>query len=230
MSLKSLDDLSRENETVLFDTSVLSGYLEKNNGDFNFETIGEKATYKKNCNNFLIKFLEYLPDGQRFFVTFPIWNELGNFSSYNFKKNVKKNGSHKNDDLLKLRRIIKEQHQVKRKVIDSLAENHKILFPEGNIKEEYDALAEKYRNIQTDYFLSDADFDFLLTGMSMAKKSFPVIFVSNDLGIFHARNEMLRDAYLSEREARFFMRKETWLFKRLFPDFNYKKERLVTHP
>lgn len=213
--IKSLEELASEDCRILFDTSAIINPLGKGRKYFDFKAVREKADFKEQNNNFLRDVTSYIINKGNFFVTGYVLEEISNYPNYDYKKIIKKEGHCRDKELLRLRRMIKKEEQNKRRMVNAFIDNNKLVVLEDEMKKLYERISEKYQGLKEKYKLSDTDFDFLLTGITFAMASVPVIFVSNDYKIFYARNKILRGNCLEEHDVRFFTRVDFFKFNPL---------------
>ena len=224
--VKSLEELASENCSILFDTSIIISPLGKKRGFFDSKRIKEKADFIEENNNFIQEMRKYVINGNNFFTTTPVIEEIYNRSHYNYKKKIRKDWLSKGKELLRLRRLIKKEEQEKTRLKNAFVDNRKLIMFEGETKKLYERVSEKYQKVIGEYSLSHTDFDFLMTGITLAMTSNPVIFVSNDYKILYARNKILERDHLEEQNVRFFTRIDTFKFMPLFYHKSHKIEQL----
>jgi len=209
--LKSLDELAKQ-DFVLIDTNIFSSPL---GGYKDLVNIKEKLiSVEKDCE-FLILMKNLVEEKGNFYITHLVFEEIQS-CSYNFKKSIRKNrGSQKkNRDLLELRRKLRERCKITRSLANSFQENDRIIGLREDEQLIYDSLCKKYNRNKKEYGLSDTDFDFLISGVTIAKtKSKYVTLVSNDFGIFKARTGIVKKENLSFKNLRFFIRESLYDFK-----------------
>ena len=216
--IKSLESLAKENSLVLWDTSAISCPIFKSNFLKQIKCHKEKerehADFREKNNIFIHNVGEYIKS-RNFFTTNFVLEEIGAGGHYGYKQMIKREGCCRNRELLRLRRAIKEERHEKGKVINAFTDNNKIILLDDEKRRVYFTASKKYQNFKTKYELSDTDFDFLITGLSLAATSRPVIFLSNDLKIYHARNEIVEDMNLNRNDARFFIRDRIFEFREI---------------
>ena len=224
--IKTLEELASEDCCILFDTSVITP-LGKGKEFFDSKTIKEKADFKEQNSNFLHELVRHIANKGNFFVTGCVLEEIGNRRNYDYKKTIRREGACKDRELLRLRRLIKRGEQEQRRVLNAFIDNDKVVILEGEMKKLYDRISEKYQMFIGKYSLSHADFDFLLTGITLAMASIPIIFVSNDYKIFYARDDILEDENIKEKDVSFLTRVDFFKFRPLFYHKHPKIEQLL---
>ena len=222
----TLEELAYKGNYVLFDTSAIISPLGKGMSHIDDKIIKEKADFKEENNNFLDKMTKYIISNGNFFATSYVLEEIIKIKHYNYKKKIRKEGSCRNHELLRLRRLIKMEEYSKKRIVNSFIDNNKVILIEHVNKNIYDNLIKKYHKFIDEYNLNHTDFDFLLTGMTLVAASNSVIFVSNDYKIFHARNRILKREKIEEQNAQFFTRIDFLKFQQLFYYKNHKIEQL----
>ncbi len=225
--IKSLEELASEDCHILFDTCVISRPLGNSTKFLEGKIIKEKADFYEKNNNFLDELIRYIVNKGNFFVTSYIIKEIVNHNSYHYKKAIRKEGGCRDRELLRLRRLFKREEQNKRRVANAFIDNDKLIILEGEMKKLYEKVSEKYQGLIEEYGLSNVDFDFLITGITLAMTSNPVIFLSNDYKIFHARNRILKREKIDEKMIRFFVREDFFSFRSLFYHKCHKFEQLL---
>ncbi|MFH1311005.1 MAG: hypothetical protein ABIH65_01215 [Nanoarchaeota archaeon] len=214
--IKSLEELTSEDCHILFDTSVIICPLGKNKEFFENRKEKAKADFLEKNNEFLNEMKEYILNKNNFFTTDSVIKELYSHHHYNYMKMIRRAGGHKDRELLRLRRMINKEQKEQRKIISAFTDNDKLIILEGEMGNIYDRIFEKYQKLIKENGLSYTDFDFLITGITLSMTSNPVIFVSNDYGIFHARNRILQKENLEEKDSRFFIRTNFFEFRSLY--------------
>ena len=216
--IRTLEELASEESLVLFDTSA-TDVLGKNRRNLEFHTEQELTQFTRDGIQFLIELRKYIKESN-FFITNPVFEELEYKEHYPYKKIIRKEGQCKNRELLELRREIRRFIREQGRTLTAFYDNQRVLPPFRTCEENkpanffldekkkklYEELHRRYLELRRKYELSDANYDFLITGITLAKTSTPVIFLSNDYNIFYARNAIVRDNLTSKQSARFFTR------------------------
>ncbi|MBA7524775.1 hypothetical protein ES705_16917 [subsurface metagenome] len=208
----SLEGLALRKCPVLFDTSVLLNYLTKNK---NSRTLAEKIAKIEEHYNFVSLMQNYIGKGSNFYITPLISEELQAGYNYSIKKNIKRMGFCRNRGLLKLHRKERESYKEQRKLVETFRDKNKILELREGEKIFYQIFYNRYIEFKEKYNLSEADFNFLISGMTLAKARCSVTLVSNDLGIFHARGDIWKEETRWPKKFKFFVRRDFLDFEKI---------------
>lgn len=197
---------------TLFDTSVLLNYFTENK---NSRTLAEKIAKIEKHYNFFSLMQNYIGKGSNFYITPLISEELQAGHSYSLKKNIKRMGFCRNRELLKLHRKEREGYKKQRRLVETFRDNNKILELREGEKIFYQIFYNRYIELKEKYNLSEADFDFLISGMTLARARCSVTLVSNDLGIFHARGDIWKEKTRWPKKLKFFVRRDFLDFEKI---------------
>ena len=208
----SLDSLALKEYPVLLDTSALIDYYTQNR---DLETLTEKFAKAKECYDFFVLMKNYVQNGSNFYITSLVSNELQMGYSLPFKKSIKKIGGCKNREILELHRKRRDATKARRILDRTFQENDKILKFGGEEQSWYDILYKRNIELKEKYKISESDFDLLISGGALAKTQRTVALVSNDLGIFRARKEILNREKLWSGKFKFFIREDFLNFKKI---------------
>ncbi|MCH8945682.1 MAG: hypothetical protein IIA85_02055 [Nanoarchaeota archaeon] len=208
--IKTLEEISERYGFILVDNSSLCwtslGNIETSLLDFegriSLSEEGKKST---------IFFKKFLEEGKNFYVTPSILKEYDTYYPYNKIIKNRKNTSKKCLEMYRKRR---EESKERRKLIRVLKENYGILEFDGNEKKLYDEMSRKYSFLKRKKNISEADFDFLISGAVVSMKRNLTSLISNDFGIFYSWRELLKKEKLTPKQLGFFVRKEFNVFKR----------------
>jgi len=208
----SLEGFALRKCPTLFDTSVLLNYYNRNQ---NPRTLTEKFAKIEEHYNFFSLMQNYIGKGSNFYITPLISEELQAGHNYSLKKNIKRMGFCRNRELLKLHRKEREGYKKQRRLVETFRDNNKILELREGEKIFYQIFYNRYIELKEKYNLSEADFDFLISGMTLARARCSVALVSNDSDIFHARKDILGEENLWFRKVKFFVRKDFLNFRKI---------------
>lgn len=208
----SLDSLALKEYPVLLDTSALLDYYTQAR---NPETSTEKFAKAKEGYDFFVLMKNYVQNGNNFYITSLVSNELQNGYSPPFKKGIKKIGGCKNRETLILHRKRREVAKARRALDRTFQESDKILKFGKDEQSLYDLLYKRNIGLKEKYELSESDFDLLISGGVLAKTGKTIALVSNDLGIFRARKEILNREKLWPNKFKFFIREYFLDYKKI---------------
>jgi len=205
---KTLEEIAKR-DFVLFDTSSLSNPL-KVSQSIDSASINEKIIMFEENFQFFCLMKEYLEKGTHFYITQLVFNEI-QAGGYSLKKNIKKHhlrgNIEKNRALLDFRRKLREKCKENRSLANLFQDYERVVKLNSNEQQIYDFFYNKYLILKYNYDLSETDFNFLISGISLAKTGKYVTFVSNDFDIFKARRRIVKSEDMLYKTTRFFIRK-----------------------
>lgn len=197
----SLEEFAQKQYPILLDTSALI-ILDKSKIPTNIE---KQFPIIEAYYNSLLLMKKYIKKGSNFYIT-PLVSKEFQAKNYNCCK------------LLRSYRKI-NNYEEEKDLINVFQDNNKILQFQGIKKNLYDILCERYINLGRGYGLSDANFESLISAITLAKKRISVALVSNDKGIFNARIDILTREHLWSGKVEFFTRNNSY-FERI-KEFRY---------
>ncbi|MEK6817728.1 MAG: hypothetical protein AABX80_02900, partial [Nanoarchaeota archaeon] len=199
----SLETLASMEYPVLLDTSVLLGYSNINRNQI---TLTEKFAKAKESYDFFVLMQDYVKNGSNFCITSLVSEELQNGYSFSLKKSIKKVGYCEDRKLLELHRKRRDSSKEQRILDRTFQENNKILQLRKDEQILYDLIYNGNFELKEKYKLSESNFDFLISGMVLAKANGIAALVSNDKGIFRARKDVLMKENFQFHKVKFFIR------------------------
>lgn len=214
---KNLEEIAVDSEErfFLFDTCALIGPLGKGIRDLECERVKDKTHILQKNEYFMREIRNYLETGKNFLVTDLVLEEFDDFKHYSYGESVKKPNGAIDRRLLLLRKKIKDQEMEKEKLVKSLRESESVLNLSGKPEEiYYNYLSGRYKDIAYNYNLSGPDFDFVLTGVSLALSNKNAALVSNDYQSMHAWNEIVIEENIDEQNLNFFTRVDFFNFEK----------------
>ncbi|MEX0920697.1 MAG: hypothetical protein WDZ62_00325 [Candidatus Pacearchaeota archaeon] len=228
--LLNLEDLAlcSEDHFVILDTCTLMSPIGVDIYNLNEGRVKDKRyTFLKN-KIFLEELNKHIKEGKNFNVTDLVLEEF-ECMNRDFYKDFTRLKGYFDREIIRLKRAIKDREKEKKDLIITLRKNDKVL----KIKDKaegiyYHYFLDKYENLFNFHDLSKADSDFLLTGASLAEAKNKVILVSNDGGIFRAREDFLKLENVDKDNLKFFNRKDFFKFKERSSK-NYKSKQLSSN-
>lgn len=208
-NIKKLEEIAESSDERIFllDTCALVSPLGAEIRDLNHERIKDKTQVLQKNEYFMKEMRNYLEEGKRFFVTDLVLGELECSGNYSYCKTVKNSNGAVDRRLLFLRKKIKDQEKERKKLTGSLRKNENVLkVSETPERIYYDYLFGRYEGLSRRYLLSDADFDFVLTGAALALAKKNVALISNDYKSMYAWNEIVVEEGIDEKILNFFTR------------------------
>lgn len=178
-----LDSLTENGNKVLFDTSAISNYLAEDRN----ESLAQRTERSRINTDFIETLIQKTKEGCNFYVTPMILNEL--FArNYNLKKRIKQNDRNRTPDERAARAILDFQRQTnneakaQRRLACLLEDSERVLQLNEREKIVYHQLSHSYSWMGEKYGMSQADFDFLISGNAWAYgRAEKVILVTNDI-------------------------------------------------
>ena len=210
--IKTLEEIGKRYPFILVDNSSLNWSsferIETNLLDFE-----RKMSISEERIKSAILFKEFLEGGKNFYITQLILREYDRSAYYPYSKKIKnrKNNSKKN---LELHRKRREESKEIGKLARSFGENCRILELNEDERKLYDKMSRKYSFLKRKRDISEADFDFLISGAVVSRTRDLTSLISNDFGIFYSWMELLRREKLTPEKLGFFIRKDFNVFKR----------------
>ena len=185
-------DLAHEMYPVLWDTSAILSQMYVNG---RYRNLVDKVEHRQKSNRFYTLMRGIVKREGSFCTIQGVLSELVDEDIYDYKKTIKRDSGPRTERsklLLKLRRLIKESVKQKRRLVRAFEESNRVLDLRDT--DEYKRLFQRYDYLKERSKLSGVDFDFLVTGLTVAEREGSVSIVSNDFGIFNARRRILREA------------------------------------
>ena len=124
---ETLEELTKKDCWVLFDTSVIMQPLGKGKNDLDFKQVEEKTYLVSENSKFIRQMAAYVKEKENFFIVSSFIDELSKGCGYRYKKGVNKRGSLKNRPLLKFCRALRDAEKERTKLINSFQENERII-------------------------------------------------------------------------------------------------------
>ena len=201
--------------------SEIVGREEKNIWDYDYVLVDSSVMNPlgfcpKNCSSDEIKmgsyqdqltFLDFIINEgtDYFYLSKLIFDELNDSFRFPFsyKKRIKRSPSNVNSKLL---RLIRTTIKKERKMIDFYVDNGKILSFSEEDKKAYMGLSKKYNSLKERNSLSEADFDFLISGLVLSQKGESSALLSNDFGIVKSWKFILYHRNIFPEKFGFFLR------------------------
>ncbi len=204
----SLEEIGSKYNVVLADTcSLLSSLEERDSIYLQNDRLKRAAIRHDSFYRSAEYFYNFVMSGGELYATSRIINEYTPSSRGDYQKKVKRN----NDDLSKERkrialecsRSIRDSHRMRRKLIDFLFTEGRILNEEEN--PEYKRLSSRFESFKSS--ISETDYDLLITGATRSRET-PTAIVSNDFQILTFWKKVLRGENIDPSQLGFFFRKE----------------------
>ena len=208
---RTLEEISERYPFILVDTSTLSWSSFGNiKTGLDFEGIMSISEDKIKSAIF---FKEFLEGGKNFYVTQFILREYDHTSHYPYSKIIKKrkNISRKGLELYRKKR---EESREIGKLVRAFEENGGILELDEDERKLYGQMSRKYSFLKRKRDISEADYDFLISGVVVSMKRDLTSLVSNDFKILYSWIDLLKKEKLTPEQLGFFIRKEFNVFKR----------------
>lgn len=211
--LQTLEQVVSKYSIVLMDNSLLSNYLGHKQNAISIEG---KGIALEEEYRFTIVLIDYIKKGNPCFITSSVVEEFQARDRYPYKKIIKRDGSCKNRELLKLRRKIRGNCKERRKLIDTFWDSNRILKLSKNEHNLYNLFYRTYSGFLSLYKLSEVDFDLLVSGAVMSQTRESSALASNDVrGIFHAWKHIRKRENISSKQFGFIVREGINDFKKL---------------
>lgn len=210
--IKTLEEISEKYPFILVDTSSLTWASFKNieTSLLDFEgTMSIPVEIGKSA----IFFKEFLEGGKNFYVTQFILREYNHSAYYPYNKIIKKykNISKKSLELYRKKREVSKEVG---KLVRAFEENYGILELDENERKLYGKMSRKYSFLKRKRDISEADFDFLISGFVLSRTRDLTSLISNDFGIFYSWIDLLKREKLTPETLGFFVRIDFNSFKR----------------
>lgn len=222
----SLEDLANEDGLFLFDTCALISPYGTN---FKGMSIEEKIRHLKLSNRFLDDFSLMVFYGENLLTTRRVLEEFLPFESCDYKhKNKFSRETHFNPLVNELRRLREERYSLDKSVRDSFEVRGKVVRPNDCEEDIEKQLINDYGYLKDRYCLHETDFDILTKGLLLSSLGNPVTIVSNDMGIFYSRDEVIfsgEDSF-DDFGLRFVRRTDYFEFEEM-PYFDLSSESLT---
>ena len=175
-------------DLVIFDTNALCSALDKRlKGSYSEASEERKIRALQSETEFYTRLIEYIEGGLRFSITKEVISEFKPVTIRSVMINRVKESFNLNfvpQHILE--RVISERDAL----ISSFINKNRIISLKGYCG--YDGLRKVYENLPYQYELSETDFDFLITGLTLVKKGNLCALVSNDNGIRAGWADILR--------------------------------------
>ncbi|MFH1500863.1 MAG: hypothetical protein ABIE22_02855 [archaeon] len=201
-----LADLAMNYKVVLFDASaIIQPFVMKTRGlTTNFDH--EKKMLEYNGRKNLYTYIgALLHQGRPIYITSKISKELGEELPFNPNRILKKRKKISDKKFIRRIRALKEDVQIKDEILSLFEEKGRILELSRREQDSYRGFEINYSHLIKRYGLSDADFDFLISGASVASKRGKTALVSNDGGISDAWAEIMKRSSLPSGSLDFFV-------------------------
>jgi len=223
-----LDDICKEFNIILLDTSVVESSFEIKN--YHSNQLIKRIIYKKSEQD-LCNFLnKYHKRTMKFFITYLVHNELkikeDNKKSLNKKKNnYIKTILNKYEHL----KISKKEHEyfnnicsAKKEIkalLKSLKKKKKIITPNNFEKINYDNIFKTNFKLKLEHKLTDTDYDILITGAVLSKTRGKTALFSNDTPLLRSYKSLVYKEGLKPVNYSFFKRDKKEFFSRVVFNF-----------
>ena len=208
---RTLEEISERYPFILVDTSTLSwSSFGNTKTGLDFEGIMSISEDKIKSAIF---FKEFLEGGKNFYVTQFILREYARNAYYPYSKIIKnrKNISKKGLELYRKKR---EESREIGKLVRAFEENGGILELDEDERKLYGQMSRKYSFLKRKRDISEADYDFLISGVVVSMKRDLTSLISNDFKILYSWIDLLKKEKLTTEQLGFFIRKEFNVFKR----------------
>jgi len=211
----TLEDLAKSSYPIIWDTCVFShpiGEQEKTN-------LKDRTEFNVKRNAFLQEFKRVLPKSQ-FYVPDTILEEMNAYY-------LRLKGVNADNSFLWVRKYVL---QLQREMVKGRKLTTGISYDLQEMQRAVDftnqgyylALQRQYGSFKNRFEMSEADFDFLLSGLILAKKHGHASLVSNDFGIINARNELVNRDEISDKNFSFLIKRDFFVFEDISVVRSYK--------
>lgn len=204
----TLEELAQEPSIILFDTSALITFSKEHMLLDN----STQCKIVKDYYDFLSSIKKHVEKKARFYIPPLVSKEF-------IGKVLTKKIAY--FPLLKLYRKMNHCREEK-DLIEAFRENNKIFQLEGIKKNLYDVLYERHFEAKKEYDLSYGDYQFVIEGITEAKHN-TVSLVSNDRGVFKAKEEIVKKENISEYRIKFFSRDKSFNFVQIHTEKDMRK-------
>ena len=208
----SLDEIAELKRPALFDVSAFLSVMGQKRNGFSFE---DKFSFcKRNCD-FYVSMRNKVSEDSYFFITMRVYENLYSGGYYRYKRQIKKPdffNSHR--DVLALGRKRREEGQERRRLAQAFFDNEKIISFDEEEQSSYDLFYRRYWFVRKECKLTDADYDFVLSGVVLAKLRFPIDLMSNDMGSLYAKKDLSEREKIRRYNFRFFIRTGKFRFEK----------------
>jgi len=209
---RSLGEISERYPFILVDTSTLSWSsiedIETSPSDFEIRMALPEEKMRS-----AMFFKEFLEGGKNFYVTPLILRQYDHNTHYPYGKIIKnrKNLSRKGLELYRKRR---ETSREIGKLVRAFEGMGGILEFDEDERRLYGKMSSKYSFLKKRRDISEANFDFLISGVVVSMKRGLTSLLSNNFLIFYSWIDLLKKEKLTPEQLGFFVRKDFDVFKR----------------
>ena len=217
MTLLTLDDICKEFEFVLLDSSAIINYLELNSLERKEASkLINKINRKKAEEASYVFFNKYIKRTKNLFVTDLILEELKYENNNSIREVLSKY------DWLKIRKKeeiyfkeIRSAEKMKKNLVKSF-QDKKIINFDSNENIEYSRYFKRNFYLKGKYTLSDADYDLLITGAVLSALRGKTAVLSNDFPLLYSYKSLISKEKLSTEKYGFFIRQKKEFFQRAY--------------
>lgn len=212
-----IDDLCKEFDNFLFDTSALNSPLINSKEYSPLRKRTERIRAEKDSDIFLRRYLQRKPE---FMTTIKVKNECKNkneqfgiretFNKYDFIKISRK-------ERILYKEICSEKKEWK-KLIKVFNKKGRIVHQTEKEKERWDFLYNKYAIAKSKYNLSEVDYDLLITGAVLSNSRGKTAILSNDFPLYYAYSKLIKHENLDPSKYGFFIRIKKEFFSKMIPN------------
>lgn len=223
--LRNLEELAESGRTILIDTSVV---LSPYDADEKNMRISEKSDKAKDDVGFIMQLGSAIKKSSEIYFTRMVFDEIKSAAyehkvPYGKKKSKGINPEEKwSIGLLELYRTKKKRGALLKNLVLN-CEYDKIISlnsEESEEKKYYDYLASRYADLKTKHKISDADWEFLVSGVTLSTNR-NVALISNDNGIVSTWNDFLKYKEAEIKALEFYRRMWHSNLKKLSPHYRH---------
>lgn len=178
----SLENLASSTEPILIDTCVLNHYDGEKE---NYKSLEEKRLHYAEALKALRHFVEQIKQGGNFYFTPKVLAEVEN-PKYNYKKNLKRSVREGDSGklLLGIRRAIRERKKMCNRLVYMAQDLGRVFTFQDEQERIFDALGRRHMAVAEYYGLSEADYEFLISGVTLAEIGRMPVGLTNDKAIY----------------------------------------------